>query len=120
MIRCTKCNETWKTDNVELIASCNTGGKCIFVLDKNPPEPISFPPVSQRAKNFSKAVVRHAKNKFKKRKAEEIKEIYENHCSKCEFLVNDSCAKCGCPVSANTIYRNKLRWASEKCPLDKW
>jgi hypothetical protein len=27
---------------------------------------------------------------------------------------------CGCNLSSRKIFMNKLAWADQKCPLDKW
>ncbi len=37
-------------------------------------------------------------------------------------LVEDrgQCAVCSCLLSKDGDYMNKLRWATTKCPLDKW
>ena len=33
---------------------------------------------------------------------------------------NGSCRSCGCPVSRDHVYRNKIAWKSESCPEGKW
>lgn len=41
-------------------------------------------------------------------------------CNGCEFYQNDTCLKCGCALSREKNYKNKLLWADQKCPVDKW
>lgn len=33
---------------------------------------------------------------------------------------NQQCLVCGCAISNKKIFMNKLAWADQKCPLDKW
>lgn len=43
-------------------------------------------------------------------------------CSDCEFLdkKNNQCLVCGCNINNRKIFLNKLAWADQKCPIDKW
>lgn len=50
---------------------------------------------------------------------EEIEDRH-NICKSCEFFLNNSCTQCGCLLSRDKIYMNKLAIKSEACPLDKW
>lgn len=49
-------------------------------------------------------------------------EILSRHdiCSGCEFFKNNTCDKCGCIISRNKEFANKLIWSDQKCPIDKW
>jgi hypothetical protein len=49
----------------------------------------------------------------------EINERYDI-CQHCEMFENDQCLVCGCNVNSKKIFMNKLAWADQKCPLDKW
>lgn len=54
---------------------------------------------------------------------EEIKEIYEKHCSGCRMFDKERqvCNSCGCPASTTQpALRNKLRMATEECPLGQF
>lgn len=68
---------------------------------------------------------------------EEVQAIYDNHCSKCEFLVDQKCTfSCRCNIVApakeksDFFFRltnwiapglfNKLRRATEHCPQKLW
>jgi hypothetical protein len=33
---------------------------------------------------------------------------------------NKQCSECGCNISNKSIFLNKLAWADQKCPLNKW
>lgn len=50
------------------------------------------------------------------------KEIDRRHniCSGCEFFSSNSCIKCGCSLSRDKIYMNKLAIKNQSCPIDKW
>ncbi len=41
-------------------------------------------------------------------------------CQGCEFYKNNSCLKCGCALSRDRNYMNKLYWADKSCPIGKW
>ena len=41
-------------------------------------------------------------------------------CQTCEFYQNNSCLKCGCTLNRDKNYMNKLLWADQRCPVDKW
>ena len=41
-------------------------------------------------------------------------------CHGCEFYKNNTCLKCGCVLSREKTYMNKLLWADQKCPVEKW
>lgn len=76
---------------------------------------MKLPPISTQIVNFSKAVVKHARNKFKK--VDEL--IYRQRleiCNGCEFHSNGRCTHkaCGCYLAT------KAWWASENCPIAKW
>lgn len=43
-------------------------------------------------------------------------------CNSCEYMdkVNSQCKLCGCNLSNKRIFMNKLAWADQHCPADKW
>ena len=41
-------------------------------------------------------------------------------CKGCEFFQNNTCMKCGCALSRERNYMNKLLWADQSCPIKKW
>lgn len=49
-------------------------------------------------------------------------EILRRHdiCRGCEFLQENACLKCGCPVVRQKKFISKLSWANESCPIGKW
>jgi hypothetical protein len=68
-----------------------------------------------RVKNFAKAVVKHAKDGFKKVDVDTYAARLRE-CASCELQKNGICTHedCGC------ILTRKAWWASESCPLKKW
>lgn len=120
MIICTKCKVVWSIDNLNINASCPTGGKCLFEKLEPQNKTVSPPPVLQKTKHFAASILKHLKNKGKTRTEAEVKLIYDKYCSTCEYFENNECLKCGCPVVRNNRYRNKLKWDSEHCPINKW
>lgn len=62
-----------------------------------------------------------------KRTADEINNLFDNICSKCEHFKKKGphegkCGICGCRLTRKKEYLNKLAWATTSCPLDnpKW
>lgn len=43
-------------------------------------------------------------------------------CQQCEMYDSklEQCLMCGCNINKKKIFMNKLAWADQKCPLDKW
>ena len=43
-------------------------------------------------------------------------------CETCEMFdsQNSQCLVCGCNLSRQKIFMNKLAWADQECPLKKW
>lgn len=41
-------------------------------------------------------------------------------CKGCEFYQDNSCLQCGCILSRERNYMNKLYRADQSCPIDKW
>ena len=41
-------------------------------------------------------------------------------CSNCEHFINHSCEKCGCSITRNRDYMNKLASTENGCPIGKW
>lgn len=78
-------------------------------------------PVSwlQKAKNFAKATAQHVAAGMPTASDEEILRRHAI-CTGCEFFVNDSCGKCGCPISRDRKFVSKLAWADQSCPVGKW
>lgn len=51
-------------------------------------------------------------------------QILERHsvCVNCEMFDknNAQCLMCGCNINTKKTFFNKLAWADQKCPLNKW
>jgi uncharacterized paraquat-inducible protein A len=43
-------------------------------------------------------------------------------CKSCELFdtKNSQCLECGCTINNKKMFLNKLAWADQKCPMDKW
>ena len=43
-------------------------------------------------------------------------------CEQCDMYdaKNQQCLVCGCNINNKKIFMNKLAWADQKCPLEKW
>lgn len=114
-----KCNHPEVGGDV-LIHNCRDGVTCC----KDCPFKELPPTTAKKIKNFTKAVIGDIKNKGERCTQEEINQRMDI-CRECPFYVKTDntkgrCSKCGCPVSQEKIYLNKLHWKSQKCPVDKW
>lgn len=74
-----------------------------------------------KIRNFIKSLWFHIYSGFPKSTQEEINNRYKI-CIVCEKF-NDKkqeCGVCGCAISKKKIFMNKLAWADQECPLQKW
>lgn len=73
------------------------------------------PSLIDMAKNFTKAIAKHARNKFDKVSDEEYDQRM-TICQSCDYYEDKRCKQknCGCFIT------RKARWASEECPINKW
>jgi hypothetical protein len=72
-----------------------------------------------KIKNFVSSSVEHVASGMKMASDEEIIRRHDI-CMVCEFMKNNSCTKCGCPLVREKKYVSKLSWADSKCPVGKW
>ena len=77
------------------------------------------PSTLAKAVNFAAAAAKHAAAGMPRATDEEVERRYAI-CQGCEFLKNDACTKCGCPIARRKKFISKLSWANEKCPVGKW
>lgn len=75
----------------------------------------------QKIKIFFKSLLFHVVRGFPKSTQEEINYRY-NICLSCDsYSIKDKeCLECGCNINNKKIFMNKLAWADQHCPLDKW
>jgi hypothetical protein len=93
-----------------------------------PPKPAEPPPDLTRidapsfltkVKNFAVASAKHVAAGAPMASDEEIIRRHDI-CLGCEFLKDNACTKCGCPVVRAKQYVSKLSWADSECPVGKW
>lgn len=72
-----------------------------------------------KARNFATATAKHIAAGMPTASDEEILRRW-TICQGCEFLKNDACSKCGCPVARDRKFVSKLAWADQSCPVGKW
>ncbi len=74
-----------------------------------------------RIKTFLKSLFFHVYSGFPKATVEEIQERYKI-CTECEHFDSkeSQCNICGCNLSKKKVFLNKLAWADQKCPDNKW
>lgn len=118
--------------NGEGVYQCSKCGTTIYIpdLDQDPPalpckkslvrserdSPVSF---GQKILNFAGAVADHVKSGMPRCTEEQIIKRHDI-CRKCEFFKDDTCGKCGCPLTRNQQFVSKLAWADQECPVGKW
>lgn len=74
-----------------------------------------------RLKTFLKSLFWHINRGLPKSSQQTINDRY-NICLSCDKLdkINNQCLVCGCNINNKRIFLNKLAWADQKCPLNKW
>lgn len=74
-----------------------------------------------RLKTFLKSLLWHINNGLPKSTQEVIDKRY-SLCTSCEKYdsINRICNVCGCNISNKRIFLNKLAWADQSCPINKW
>jgi hypothetical protein len=75
----------------------------------------------RKIKTFIKALVFHIGRGLPKSSQNLIDSRY-NICLSCDSFdkTNNQCMECGCNINNKSIFMNKLAWADQKCPLNKW
>jgi len=74
----------------------------------------------QQVKNYATSLARWVSSGMPQRSDAEVARIYEI-CRACEHFADNQCSLCGCRVSTDGAgWRNKIRMATEKCPIGKW
>lgn len=85
----------------------------------------------QKIKTFISALYNHVKTGMKKSSQRTIN-LRWNICQGCEkfgfesweengkHIIKHSCNLCGCNLSKQKVFMNKLAWKDQKCPLGKW
>jgi uncharacterized paraquat-inducible protein A len=70
---------------------------------------------------FLKALVWHIWLGFPKSSQNEINRRLDI-CKSCDMFdkKNSQCLVCGCNINNKKIFMNKLAWADQHCPIDKW
>lgn len=85
------------------------------------------PNLAQKIINFTKAAINHAIN-GNPVVDEEVMKRRLKICKSCPLFklntneVGGVCthSSCGCTIQDNLNYLNKIAWADQKCPIDKW
>lgn len=75
-----------------------------------------------KVRQYTRSVLRWIAAGSPTRSKNETSRIYSNICVVCEeFNKKGSCNKCGCRISRDgAALNNKIRMATESCPLGKW
>jgi hypothetical protein len=73
----------------------------------------------RRIKTFLKSLYFHIQAGLPKSSQNLINKRYDI-CIKCDKFENNQCLVCGCNLSRKKVFLNKLAWADQKCPLEKW
>lgn len=70
---------------------------------------------------FFKSLLFHIYNGSPKSTQEQINYRYAI-CLACDSYdhSNKQCLECGCNINNKKIFMNKLAWADQYCPLNKW
>lgn len=81
------------------------------------------PTLKDKVISYSKALRKWYAAGRPERSDERVQEIFDKYCSGCSMYDKEKgiCNSCGCPSNTNQpAIRNKLKMATEKCPLGQW
>jgi hypothetical protein len=75
----------------------------------------------KKIKAFIKALLFHIGHGMPKSSQSVIDSRY-SICLSCDSFdkKNKECIECGCNINNKRIFMNKLAWADQECPLNKW
>jgi hypothetical protein len=93
-----------------------------FAKPSTPPPDLSrtdAPSFLTKVKNFAVSAAKHVAAGMPMASDEEIIRRHDI-CMGCEFMKDNACTKCGCPVKRAKEYVSKLSWADQACPVGKW
>lgn len=81
---------------------------------------IEPPPVHRKLVRWGRAIRRWIRAGCPRRTDDQVAALLAI-CQRCKFFAAGACAKCGCPTKrSRSALRNKLRMATEACPIGKW
>lgn len=74
-----------------------------------------------KLQRFIRSLIWHIHLGLPKSTQDQINERYDI-CLKCDShdSKNKVCLQCGCNINNKRIFLNKLAWADQKCPINKW
>jgi hypothetical protein len=100
---------------------CETREDYRALWDKQAAQSTAAPSLARRIANFSKAAIGHAVRGLPTADQATIDARLEI-CKACPRFDGSICrhAKCGCGISRERAFLNKLAWADQSCPLGKW
>lgn len=85
--------------------------------------PDKLPPMALQLWNYQAALRRWISGGRPTRSSEEVAEILETHCKKCDWYDSEKgrCKGCGCRVTSSSVaVLNKIKMATEHCPKELW
>ena len=77
--------------------------------------------ILKKLQTFSRSLWFHVQAGLPKCTQEEILDRFEI-CKHCDYYdhSNSQCLVCGCNVNTKKVFLNKLAWADQHCPENKW
>jgi hypothetical protein len=81
--------------------------------------PVAMPSTARKVFTFTIAVIAHAARGNPTCTQEQIDQRL-GICRACGDFTGRACRHCGCNCGSGRRYLNKLAWADQHCPSDKW
>lgn len=93
-----------------------------LVLQDSVPEPPLIPCAAQLTEYSASNIKKFILNDSNANSLCSEQEIDHRHsiCESCPSFKDNSCAECGCQLSRDKVYMNKLALKDQSCPLGKW
>ena len=115
-ITCVGCGKRRTLHGPKLVCSCGTTTFADGTNDGKAPAH-----VIRRGINYVRAWLRWTAAGCPVREPGEVDAIRET-CRACEYFDDQNCThkKCGCAVAKGNWWGDKVKWATEHCPIEKW
>ena len=112
-----------KKDHLYVCASCGHIRESNYGIDglhrRCDNSPKDIPAITARLLRFSLAAIVHASKGNPTCTQEQIDERL-GICTVCDDFTGSACKHCGCNCRKRKQYLNKLAWADQCCPINKW
>ena len=123
LFRCAVCGISLRMRDADFPLYC----RCGFSYDTRSAPPLPYVPeamdvplnIAAKGLRYARAFIRWTLAGCPVRTDAEVARL-RAVCAGCKYGTTGECSRCGCRVKGGSWWGDKLRWATEDCPLGKW